>query len=205
MLVLQEQFHTEFCNAIKKYAIMGKRTYYPTMFHTNPFTFNRIEFWETSGDDAKELLLINSKVKEIGVSKMKLNVIEFSVFDNNGNEYFQQNIARSLEFSSKGIDTEFFTRINNTLKLKKGTYESFRFYLASTGNQFIYDDWRKEDIYHLEFLDFDISQGLRVESNGEVQVKMRFDFKTFSLKNYFRSLSSAFNRPKRQTGKLVNC
>ena len=184
---------------------MSKITYYPTMFHTNPFTFNMIDFRDKSGDDVKELLLSNSKAKEIGVSKMMLNVIEFSVFDKSGNEYFQQDIPNRVEFNSKGIDTEFFIDIKNTLKLKKGTYTSFRFYLSGPGNQFIYDDWRKEDISHLEFIDFDINGGLRVESNREIQLRMRFDFEPFSLKSYFRSLKTVFNRSKPQTGKLVNC
>ncbi len=185
---------------------MRKLTYYPTMFHTNPFSFNMIELWDTSKDNAMELTLINSKVKEIGVSKMMLNVIEYSVFDKNGNEYFQQDIPNRVEFNSKGIDTEFFINIKNGLELKKGAYTSFRFYLSSTGNQFVYDDGRKEDIYHLEFLDFEISNGLQINSNGELQVKIRFDFRPFSLKSYFGSLKSIFNKSKRpDAGKLVNC
>lgn len=184
---------------------MSKVKYYPTMFHTNPFTFNMIEPWDKSGDNALELLLNNNKLKEIGVSKMNLNVIEFSVFDKNGNEFFQQDIPKRVEFKSKGIDTEFFVNITNTLKLKKGIYTSFRFYLSSTGNSFVYDDWRKEDIYHLEFLDFEISNELLIKNNGEQLVKMRFDFQPFSLKSYFGSLINVSKKSKRHAGKLVNC
>ena len=184
---------------------MSKITYYPTMFHTNPFTFNMVEFWDKSGDNTMELLLNNSKLKEIGVSKMMLNVIEFSVFDKSGNEYFQQDIPARVEFNSKGIDTEFFVNIKNTLKLRKGAYTSFRFYLSSTGNRFIYDDLRKEDIYHLEFLDFEINNGLRIENNGELKVKMRFDFQPFSLKSYFKSLKNVFKKSESQSDNLVNC
>lgn len=195
----------EFCRVILKNATMSKITYYPTMFHTNPFTFNRFEFWDKTAGDATEILLNNTRVNEIGVSKMKLNVIEFSLFDEKGNEYFQQDIPSRVEFNSKGIDTEFFINIENTIKLGKGTYTSVRFYLSSTGNRFIYNDWRKEDIYQLEFLDFDICGGLHVKKSEELKVKMRFDFKPFSLKSYFRSLRSVFNGSKPQTGRLVKC
>ena len=184
---------------------MSKVKYYPTMFHTNPFTFNMTDLRDDSGDNAMELLLNNSKLKEIGVSKMMLNVIEFSVFDRNGNEYFQMDIPNRVEFNSKGIDTKFFINITNTLNLEEGTYTSLRFYLSSTGNQFVYDDWRKEDIYHLEFIDFDINGGLRTKNSGELRVKMRFEFEAFSLKSYFRSLKNVFSGSKPQNGRLVNC
>ena len=184
---------------------MNKMTYYPTMFHTNPFTFNMIELWDRSGNNALELVLNNSKAKEIGVSKMMLNVIKFSVIDRNGNEYIQGDIPNQLEFNSKGIDTEFFVNIKNTLKLPEGTYTSIRFYVARTGNSFIYDDWRKEDIAHLDYLDFEIWNGLKIEANQELPVSMRFDFEPFSLLSYFRSLKSIFKGTKPQTGKLVNC
>lgn len=195
----------EFCPINKNNAIMNKITYYPTMFHTNPFSYNMVELWDQSGNDAMELVLNNSKVREIGVSKMMLNVIKFSVFDRNGNEFMQSNIPNRVEFNSKGIDTEFFVNIKSTLKLEQGTYTSFRFYLASTGNRFIFDDWGKEDIYHLDYLDFEIWNGLKLERNEEFPVRLRFDFKPFSLTSYFRSLKTVFKRPKPQTGRLVSC
>ena len=184
---------------------MSKVKYYPTMFHTNPFTLNMTDLREDSGDKAMELLLNNSKLKEIGVSKMMLNVTEFSVFDKSGNEYFQQDIPNRVELNSKGIDTEFFINITNTINLKEGTYTMFRFYLSNPGNQFIYDDWRKDDISHLEFIDFDINGGLRIDSDGDLRVKMRFDFKPFSLTSYVRSLKNIFNGSRPATGRLVNC
>ncbi len=184
---------------------MNKLKYYPTMFHTNPFTFSMIELRDKGGNDAMELVLNNSKAKEIGVAKMMLNVIRFSAFDRNGNEYFQQDIPNRLEFNSKGIDTEFFANIKSTLKLPKGTYTTFRFYLARTGNSFTYNDWRKEEIAHLDYLDFEIWYGLQIDGNEELQVTMRFDFEPFSLKSYLRSLRSVFNGTKPPTGKLVNC
>ena len=185
---------------------MSKLKYYPTMFHTNPFTFNRMELWDQEGNDSMELLLNNSKAKEIGVTKMMLNVIRFSAFDRNGNEHFQNDFPNRVEFNSKGIDTEFFVNIKNTLKLPKGTYTSFRFYLAGTENSFTYNDWRKEEVNHLDYLDFEIWHGLQIDSNEEYRVRMRFDFEPFSLKNYFSSLISIFNRSKRpHAGRLINC
>ncbi len=184
---------------------MSKLTYYPTMFHTNPFTFNMTELWDRSENDAMELVLNNSKAKEIGVAKIMLSVIRFSIFDKKGNEYFQSGFPNRVELNSKGVDTEFLVNIINTLKLKKGSYTTFRFYLCNTGNSFIYDNWSKEDIFHLNHMDFEIWGGLQTEGNEELQVRMRFDFEPFSLKSYFRSLKNIFNKSKPQAGKLVNC
>ena len=184
---------------------MNKLTYYPTMFHTNPFTYNMIELWDRSGNDAKELVLNNSKAKEIGVTKMMLNVTKFSAFDRYGNEHIQADIQKQLELNSKGIDTEFFINIECMLKLPKGTYTSLRFYLAKTGNSFKFNNGRKEDIAHLDYLDFEIWDGLKLENNEEFPIRMRFDFEPFSLKKYIFSLKNIFTGSKPQEGKLINC
>ena len=184
---------------------MSKITYYPTMFHTNPFSFNTIELWDQAGIDAKDVILKNSRAREIGVSKMKLNVIKFSVFDKNGNEYIQNDFPARVELNSRGIDTEFFIKIKNTLRLDKGTYTSFRFYLYNTGNSVVYNDLAKEHIYNLDYLDFGIKNDLLLEGDEEIQVRLRFDFATFSLKSYFKSLKSIFRKSEPQVGKLANC
>ena len=184
---------------------MSKTTYYPTMFHTNPFTFNMLEMRGQQWNEAMDLLLNNSKVKEIGVSKMMLNVVKFSVFDRNGIEYIQEDVPNRVEFNSRGIDTEFFVSIDNKLELQAGTYTSVRFYLGSTGNSFIYDHWGKEDIYHLDYLDFEIWNGLKLETNAKLAVNMRFDFNPFSLRSYFRSVQNIFKKDRPQTGKMINC
>ncbi len=185
---------------------MSKLTYYPTMFHTNPFSFNMIELWDHSGNDARELVLRNGKAKEIGVSKMELNIIMFSVLDKNGNEHFQNDFTNHVELNSKGMDTEFFIGTKSKLKLDRGTYTTFRFYLGDSGNRFIYTDRSKEVISQANYIEFEIKNDLVVNSTEDLQVAMRFDFEPFSLKSYFRSLKSIFNGSKRpQAGKLVNC
>ena len=184
---------------------MNKITYYPTMFHTNPFSFNMIEFWDHSGKDIKDIVLKNNRAKEIGVSKMMLNVIKFSVFDKNGNEFFQNEFPERVELNSKGIDTEFFVNTKSTLALDKGTYTSFRFYLYNTGSSVVYNDRRKESVYNLEYLDFEIRNDLIAKGTGEHQVRMRFDFKPFSLMAYLKSIKSIFKKPELHTGKLANC
>ena len=80
------------------------------MFHTNPFSFNRIELWDEGVSDAKELFLRNDQAKEIGISKMKLSVIAFAAIDQNGMEIFQRDFPNRVELNPKGIDTEFFYR-----------------------------------------------------------------------------------------------
>jgi len=180
-------------------------TFYPTMFHTNPFSFNRIELWDQAGSDAKELFLRNSQAKEIGISKIELNVVKFSVLDKNGKEYNQSDFAKRVELNSKGIDTEFFINIISTLKLGKGTYTTIRFYASPSGNLLIYKNGRKEAMDHLDFLDFEITNDLLIEGTQELQVTMRFDFEPFSLKSFFRTLPGVLKKPRPNRGGLVNC
>lgn len=184
---------------------MRKMTFYPTMFHTNPFSFNRIEIWDEGVSDAKELFLRNGQAKEMGISKMKLSVIAFAAIDQNGMEIFQRDFPNRIELNPNGIDTEFFIDIKSTLRLHKGTYTAMRFYVAPTGNLLFFNNGRKETLEDLEYLDFQITDELYVDGSEELEVRMRFDFEPFSLKSFFGSLLGVFKKPKPNTGRLVNC
>ena len=90
---------------------MNKMTYYPTMFHTNPFAFNMMEFWDHSGSNAKDLILSNSQATALGISKMMLNVVRISVFNEDGHEYDLKDIPNEVEMDSMGMHKEFFIGI----------------------------------------------------------------------------------------------
>jgi hypothetical protein len=182
---------------------MNKITYYPTMFHTNPFCFNMTEFWDTNGNQAKDLVLTNNRAIALGISEMILNIRKFSAFDENGNEHLMKDFPNRAELNPKGMHTEFFIKIKSMLNLEEGTYCTFRFYLSEAGNTFVYSDRSRETIAHKEYLDFEIKDGLQIKGDEDRQVVMRFDFEPYTLASYFRPILKLFKRPKPFTGKIA--
>ncbi len=182
---------------------MKKITYYPTMFHTNPFAYNWTEVWDMNETDAKELILKNNRASKLGVSEMFLNITKFSALDENGNEHFIKDFPKQAELNPKGIHTEFFIKVRSRLSLEKGNYKSFRFYLANSGNTFVYSDRRRQAVTDVAFLDFEIRNGLCVKSDKDLQVMFRFDFEPYTLASYFKPLLKLFKRSRPFSGKLA--
>ncbi len=182
---------------------MSKIIYYPTMFHTNPFAYNWTELLDINERNAKELILKNTQTTKLGVSEMFLTITKFSAFDEHGKEHIIKDFPKQAEFNPKGINTEFFIKIKSLLALDKGTYTSFRFYLGNSGNSVRYNDRSSEIITDLKYLDFEIKNGLNVESDKDRQVVLRFDFAPYTLASYFKPILNLFNRAKPSTGKLA--
>ncbi len=183
---------------------MSKYTYYPTMFHTNPFAYNWTDLMDINETrNARELILSNTQTTELGVSEMFLTITKFSAFDEHGKEHFIKDFPKKAELNPKGMHTEFFIKIKSMLGLDKGTYTSFRFYLANSGNSVTYKDRSSESIADLKYLDFEIKNGLKVKEDEDRQVVLRFDFTPFTLASHFRPIVNLFKRSKTFTGKLA--
>ena len=182
---------------------MNKTIYYPTMWHTNPFSMNMTEFWDINVSQAKDLVLTNNRATALGVSEMILNISKFSAFDENGKEHLLKDFPNRAELNPKGMHTEFFIKIKSMLNLEEGTYSTFRFYLAESGNTFVYSDRSSETIAHKDYLDFEIKDGLRIKGDEDRQVVMRFNFEPYTLASYFRPILKLFKRPRPFTGKLA--
>ncbi len=204
ILVFYASLGLEFCIVFLKIAIMNEIVYYPTMFHTNPFSFTGLELWERTANEGRKLTLVNKRAKELGISKMKLNVSKFSVLDDQGQEHVQTGFPNKVEFNSKGIDTEFYVRNQTNLVLEPGHYTTFRFYLGKTDNLFVYNDRSRDTNRHMKYLDFEIRNGFISEEKREHRVLMQFDFEPFSLKSYFRSLKNVFRESKSYKAQFVN-
>jgi hypothetical protein len=193
----------DFCPVKLKNAIMNKMTYYPTMFHTNPFSFNMIEFWDHSGSNTKDLILINSQATELSISKMMLNVVKVSVFNEDGHEYYLKDIPNQVEMDSKGIHTEFFIGIKSVLNVDKGNYTTFRFYLANSGNSFIYSDRSIETLTEVDYIDFEIKNGLQIIRDEDQQVALRFAFQPYTFGSSLKFIQKLFKWSRPFTGKLA--
>lgn len=182
---------------------MSKITYYPTMFHTNPFAYNWTELMDTNETNARELILLNTQTTKLRVSEMFLSISKFSAFDLDGNEHFIKDFPKQAELNPKGMHTEFFVKIKSKLALDDGGYTTFRFYLGNSGNSVQYNDRSSETIKDVKYLDFEIKNGLRITGDKDREVVLRFDFEPYTFASYFKPLLNLFKRPKQFTGKLA--
>ncbi|QBA63658.1 hypothetical protein [Muriicola soli] len=179
-------------------------TYYPTMFHTNPFAHNWTDIYSHMENNAKDVLLQNQMVAEKGISEMILNVRSFAAIDEKGNEHLIKEFAKGNLVDLKGTHSGLFIKTNSAPKLKPGTYNTFRFYLRDTANTFVYKDRSEEVVAGLEYIDFDIDNGLKVDGKNKKPVIMRFDFEPYTFLSFFKPITDVFKRQKRSVGKLVS-
>lgn len=182
---------------------MKERTYNTHIFHSSPFAFPAMEFWDPSDDTAKDVVLTNGLAWEYGISRMKLTIDAISAFDADGNEHKMENFPTHVELHPKGIETQFHKSLTKSLQLPEGTYTVFRFYLAEGSNRFVLSDGREEALTHLEPLDFRIRHGLQIDGAKNCTVRMRFDFEPLSLSSYFRPLLRRFGKSKPISGRLA--
>lgn len=188
---------------------MRKRTFYPTTFHTNPFAYQQhfvsyalIEHWETEGK-GKRIELINKTAKELGISRMNLNVAKATVFDTGGKEHPLAEFPEYVELHPKGMDTEFFVREKTTLSLEKGSYSRIRFYLADGTNSFVYSDRSREILSGIKHIDFELKSELAIETFEDREVVMQFDLTPYSLGSIFTQFKQWFKRPRTTNAKLA--
>ena len=183
---------------------MKKMTYYPTIFHTNPFAYKMSEIWELSEYNAKDLLLHNTMAHEKGVSEMILNISKFTAIDEQGNEHQIKDFDCGSRVNLKGTHTGLFLKTRNAVDLKPGRYTKFRFYLGSSGNRLVLKDRTEQKLSGRKYLDFEIFKGLLIDGEDKKPVILRFDFEPYTLASMFNPIRKLFKRQKKTVGKLVS-
>ena len=135
---------------------------------------------------------------------MILNITQLLAIDKNGKDYFIQDFPRQHLLKIKGMYTGVFLKSKRVLELGPGEYTSFRFYLNSMGICFGYHDRSTESVFGLEYLDFEIVNGLNIDGDEAIQIILSFDFKTFTFSSYFKPTRQIFKRPKSISSRLTN-
>ena len=180
-------------------------TYYPTMFHTNPFAHNWSDIYTLSENNAKDVVLENDMVGEKGISEMVLNITAFDAIDENGKEHRIKDFSQGNLVNLKGTHSGLFIKTNSAPELNPGTYTTFRFYLGGSANTFIFKDRSEEAVTGLEYIDFEIQNGLMINGNDKKPVIMRFDFEPYTLASFFNPIRNLFKKQKSASRNLTEC
>ncbi len=179
-------------------------TFYPTIFHTNPYAYKMSDIWELSEYNAKDLLLQNDLADDKGVSEMILNITHFAAIDEAGKEHPIKEFDNMNCVNLKGTHTGLFLKTQNAVNLQPGRYTALRFYLGGIGNSIRLKDRTERKLSGYRYLDFKIRKGLEITGEDNKPLILRFDFEPYTFVSFFKPLTDLFRRQKRSVGKLVN-
>ncbi len=144
----------------------------------------------------REIILVSKLADENGISEMTVNLDRFSAIDESGSEYFIKDFSGQMAVQFPPMETGKNIRTKSILQIPQGMYTKLRFYLKPDDNVFTYRDRSKEIVFGYNFLEFDIKEGMKLDSAEESEVLIRFDFPkyqesalTHSIRRFFRKMN----------------
>lgn len=172
---------------------MKRQTFYPTIWSPMPFNFGFLAQGNRNSTPTKEVILTNDMLSELKVSELDLNITKITALDTNGEEHQITEFKQASPISIKGMASGHYLRSSQLLNLNPGTFSKLRFYITQE-NKFTYNDGLVEDIFSYQMLDFEIENGLAVESNGAKEVKLWFDLVPLNPRTYIKRWGGFFSR-----------
>ena len=174
---------------------MKRITFYPSMWPV-PYNFNEAPNFLQNGERVKELILNISSSVTSDVSEMNLNVNKFSAIDDKGQEHLILNFSGENSIKFEGMSSGHFIKSTSLFTLANGNYTTLRFYLNNENNCFIKSDGELVKANNIEFLDFEIEDGLAIDEQESMTFKLWFDFAPFKLSRFFKPFTDMFKSEK---------
>jgi|GEM_PF-1903405 len=136
--------------------------------------------WDMEGRCIIDITLRNSFAQQNQIAEMCLNVNAFSVIDEYGKEYFIRDFEGQRSLHLYGKSTGKNIRTKSPVELEPGNYVHLRLYVEPYSNTYVRHDGVAEPFPVLNFVEFEIEDGLQITSNDQAKWLIRFDF--FPLK-----------------------
>lgn len=160
---------------------MKNTKFYPSIWQTLPNSLDMAAHWETEHKYSLDLKLNNTQADQLKVAEMSLNINGFAIIDQQGNEHKVNEFTQQPRLQLKGLHTGLFIKTKQAVSLPAGNYSSLRFYLKPWDNRYILNDFTTKEIFDVNYIDFEIEGGMSIKANRSVQLKLRFNFKSYSL------------------------
>ncbi len=183
---------------------MKKTRFYPNIWTAIPYTSHVLSDWYGTQDPANELILKNSHLEKLGVSKMDLSVTKLSFVDIQGNEHESESFSGEKQTSLKELVNGSFVKLSNFGSIKPGVFDYLRLYLAESDNRFVYSTGEGETVNNISYLDFKIENGFEIKLENNLQIKLWFQLTPFHFGSYFKPFTDVFKKLKGQLPRLVN-
>jgi hypothetical protein len=177
--------------------------FYPNIWQLIPYSL-QMNQWDQEGAPIVDLILNNWYASHNKVAEMNLNIRAFTALDSEGIEHYITDFRGTGIIPVKGLHKGEFLRSRSILSLGPGSYTALRFYLAESGNSFIFNDGRKELVTQFQYLDFEIENGLEIRGDEAPEVILRFCLEPFSTWRHFRHLGEWVKKSRGFGTKLAN-
>ncbi|MGS2725361.1 hypothetical protein ACU8DI_02040 [Psychroserpens sp. BH13MA-6] len=183
---------------------MKNTKFYPTLWQPLPYElFDNNWKYKQAKVKSTELILKNDDILEKGISEMTIEVTKLAFIDATGQEH-QISDFTNQQLQLKGDHTGLFITSKNALMLKEGRYKTIRFYLNGKIDEAVYVDRSCETIHNVNYLDFQIENGLNVSSDFSCQVILRFQLNPNKWWSYFYPIKDFFEKHLIKTKRMAN-
>ncbi len=169
--------------------------FYPTIWQSVPYgAYKPNQAQLNASLPKKELVLVNKRLVEKGVSEMTFNVTGLSAIDENGNQHLIAEF-KSESVNLKGMHTGLYTKTKEGLNLEEGQYKAIRWHFDTQEPlSFVYNTKAEATFADVEYLDFEIVNGLTTKAGETYDATFRFDLVPFITINYLNVFKGFFNR-----------
>lgn len=168
---------------------------YPSIWQSMPYRAympNQAQF--NALMPKKDLVLVNKDLLSQGISEMTLNVNGLSAIDEQGHTHVISRFETQT-VNLKGMHTGLYTKTKEGLNLPEGHYTSFRWHFDTTAPiNFVYNDRSEATFSEMEYLDFEIENGLKTNAGETYDLTLRFDFIPLTPTNYLNEAKEFFRK-----------
>ncbi|MEQ8241386.1 MAG: hypothetical protein RIA69_19380 [Cyclobacteriaceae bacterium] len=130
--------------------------------------------WDLESRCIKDIKLKNTFATEFKVSEMMLNLRQITAIDTQGNEVQIKSFEHET-LAVEEISTQKHLKTGILRHLKPGEYQTVRFYIEPKGNFFTTNTEKDEVLPEMEFLEFEIVEGLTIHRGELPNLLFRFD------------------------------
>lgn len=177
---------------------MNKVNFHPNIWTSVPYTSQVLADWYRPNTLVKDLVLQNTELKSLGVSKLDLTITKMALIDQEQNEqelesFNASNLPKTVSFINGSS-----IKLANVKQLRTGDYVQLRLYLAKNENGFTYSNGETESVSAIHYLDFKIENNLKIRYEREHNIRVWFQLTPFHFGRHFKPIMDGFKKLKGQ-------
>lgn len=176
--------------------VMNKVNFHPNIWTSVPYASQVLVDWYRPNALVKDLVLQNTELKSLGVSKLDLTITKMALIDQEQNEqelesFNTSNLPKTVSFINGSS-----IKLANVKQLRTGDYVQLRLYLAKNENGFTYSNGETESVSAIHYLDFKIENNLEIVKGANFQINFWFQLTPFHFGRHFKPVMDGFHKLK---------
>lgn len=156
--------------------------------------------WEEESRCIKDITLHNQFAQQNRIAQMSLSVTSIGIINDQGSELKILDFDTTRSLKVGGIRSGKNLRISKVKDLPFGHYVAIRFYLNHADNSYIKSNREYEVLPAMEFLQFEMEEGLKIDSAGSPDLLLRFAFAPYQAAARFESFGALLKNANDRLG-----